>query len=770
MAEHYSAEQAAKRRKVRKGTHSCWECRRRKIRCQYASPDDAICIGCTSKGTACRSQEFDDDSAPSPTGKADPPMTHRLDRLELMMERLIDRMMPEQPGTMPDQLPARRNSAMSEGGESFLDVMEHSTAGDGPIAGLLAMRHYPAPMHPELDQPTPASEPAQEPAPAPAPPMPTPESGGTTSSAAQPFLRKRELPPAKHFWVCHVLTAVFPPQDAVDAIVAASPGAPYIVSMFHSRHDMLEGKGERVSDLSIIPPMSSHPTFLAKRLLQVLICIQQLPPTFDWQSLKPRESLSDTIMRMITTSTLATTNDDLIGYIEGLQCLVLQGFYHANAGNLRKAWISFRRALNLGQLMGIDHGDNRAFRSCSSKTNPDTLPSAAYLWYRIVAFDRYLSLLLNMPVGSHDDEVFTSEEATLYDTPAEQLEKTHAVLSAKIIERNQAAKKSRRQPSYAAAQTICLDLDAAAKAMSPSWWDEPRLDPFAAPDDSYEQTGRTILQIHHYTLVVLVHLPYMLHDPADARFDYSKRMCVQSSRALLKRFVAFRSFNSSAHSCRRVDYAALIAALTLMVSYLARRAGESAAEVEAGRAGDRELVKSARKRLQHVANVNGDKLSKQAVEIIGQMLPIMDKPVTGSSADAAAQQHNVQLGVPYLGTISVNPSDPTAIGRPDASTITNPALMCSNASLLPGLGLFGSGSAGPATAAAMPSGTIPNYGEGSMSMMEECIRLALPPRGASGAELDPELLPELTAEGSDWAFQGVDTAYWSLLNGGDEWL
>lgn len=51
-----SDEPAPKRRKVRKGTHSCWECRQRKVKCTFSSLDDAICITCHRRGTKCTSQ------------------------------------------------------------------------------------------------------------------------------------------------------------------------------------------------------------------------------------------------------------------------------------------------------------------------------------------------------------------------------------------------------------------------------------------------------------------------------------------------------------------------------------------------------------------------------------------------------------------------------------------------------------------------------------------------------------------------------------------
>jgi hypothetical protein len=52
---------SAKRRKVRKGTRSCWSCKRRKVRCVFRSDSDAVCFTCTRRGTNCVSQIFYDD-------------------------------------------------------------------------------------------------------------------------------------------------------------------------------------------------------------------------------------------------------------------------------------------------------------------------------------------------------------------------------------------------------------------------------------------------------------------------------------------------------------------------------------------------------------------------------------------------------------------------------------------------------------------------------------------------------------------------------------
>ena len=44
------------RRKLRKGTHSCSECRRRKVKCVFARFDSITCLVCERRGSRCTSQ------------------------------------------------------------------------------------------------------------------------------------------------------------------------------------------------------------------------------------------------------------------------------------------------------------------------------------------------------------------------------------------------------------------------------------------------------------------------------------------------------------------------------------------------------------------------------------------------------------------------------------------------------------------------------------------------------------------------------------------
>ena len=61
-------ETSIKKRKVRKGTQSCWECKRRKVRCIFTSPGDGTCMSCQHRRVPCVSQELPEDLCPAKPG------------------------------------------------------------------------------------------------------------------------------------------------------------------------------------------------------------------------------------------------------------------------------------------------------------------------------------------------------------------------------------------------------------------------------------------------------------------------------------------------------------------------------------------------------------------------------------------------------------------------------------------------------------------------------------------------------------------------------
>jgi hypothetical protein len=54
-----------------------------------------------------------------------------------------------------------------------------------------------------------------------------------------------------------------------------------------------------------------------------------------------------------------TTNEELIGGIESLECIMLESLYQVNIGNLRRGWVAGRRAMSVAQMMGLHRSDDQ---------------------------------------------------------------------------------------------------------------------------------------------------------------------------------------------------------------------------------------------------------------------------------------------------------------------------------------------------------------------------------------------------------------------------
>lgn len=132
------------------------------------------------------------------------------------------------------------------------------------------------------------------------------------------------------------------------------------------------------------------------------------------------------VMRHLTTAatTWVTTRDKMQGTAEALICIILEGIFETNAGNLRRAWAVYRRALTVAQLMGL----HRCPRPPPPRIDPTLEADPECLWFRIVYMDRYLSLLLGLPQGTTDQSI-GSPAVLRQDPPLGQFERHLTVLA-----------------------------------------------------------------------------------------------------------------------------------------------------------------------------------------------------------------------------------------------------------------------------------------------------------------------------------------------------
>lgn len=577
------------------------------------------------------------------------------------------------------------------------------------------------------------------------------------------------------------------------------------------------------------PAPDAHPVLLARHMLYIATFLQHLHPQFHQEmsglSERPRE-----IMKRLADNAISfvMTNDDLVGSIEGLECIFMESFYQLNSGNLRKGLLAIRRAMIIAQLMGCHRPQSRV--QCKV-LDPETGVYPQFIWFRLVVTERQLCLMMGLPQGTLDHSM-ASEAALANDTPMGRLERIHCVISSRILERNQSNPSSNE---FTLTQELDRELQEAAKGLPAKWWLTPNLAAIAHEQEMlFWEMRRLFHQICHYSLLNQLHLPYMLRSSSSTvrKYDYSRINCVNAAREVLSRFIAYQSFNRGAFCCRIIDFFSLMAALTLLLAHLdghRHRAASLASSQLQGtqtieaenilghqRPADRAMVEEAQESMEAVSRLNSDALSAQSADMLRQLLAIeadaakghahcaeTDVGVQASGAVRASDEARggdtsgaVCLYIPYFGTIKIaregvaawecRQLQPSATDTSQNETEATGA--CGEAgtdghsgtSRVEVIDLTSTGynDVNELSTEAGPSIRYPSIRSavlGDSSIAAQGVSRSS--SNVSEALLQQYEYPSLTAEVDDWMFQGVDMAFFDSLmrgirdddNDGTEW-
>lgn len=412
-------------------------------------------------------------------------------------------------------------------------------------------------------------------------------------------------------------------------------------------------------------------------MLHAATALQHLHPDFcegmQGLSMPPREmmrKLADIAINIVTT------NDNIIGCIEGLDCMITESWYHANGGNLRKGLITIRRAMTIAQLMGF----HRPGKAQCKIVEQDTKAYPEFVWSQIVSIERYLCLMLGVPQGTLDRSM--ASEATLAsDTLMGRLDRIHSVVTSRTLERNQSDPNSNE---FALTQELDGELQRASRGLPSSWWLTPNLASVVdQPEALFWDMRRLFHHLFHYNLLIQLHLPYMLRSSATGEnYDYSRITCVNSSLEILSRYVMFHSFNRIAFCCRTVDFFGLMAAMTLLIAHIDehRRSNPSLARPQRPwdhtmmtenllghqRPCDRALVEKALESMEEVSRLEGDAMSVQSSSLLRRLMAIeaetadekmhhdgVQVPVTEEAPYSPNSRDTVRVSIPYFGAIKI---------------------------------------------------------------------------------------------------------------------
>ncbi|MCJ1325267.1 hypothetical protein MMC10_001929 [Thelotrema lepadinum] len=605
---------------------------------------------------------------------------------------------------------------------------------------------------------------------------------------------------SKHERLSHFLHASLPSKEDTERICNATrhPSVLPHEAMTVPYVDLSQSDRRTQYDLLDVPERHEHPVLIARHMLLLATAIAHLDP----HCCDEIEGLSESprvIMERLAhlSISLVTTNDALLGSIEGLECIIIESVYQSTRGNLRRSWVSCRRAMGIAQLMALNRPEHHAQYQVFQ---PGVKHYPQLLWFRIVYFDRLICLMLGLSQGSLDQSM-ASDAMFDGDTPVGRLERIHCVIASRILERNESHPGSR---DLALTEDLDKELQRAARSQPSKWWLIPILNTTSTDSLTlFWGTRRLFAQVVHYSLLNQLHLPYMLRSSsAERSYEYSRITCINASREILSRFITLHSVNGISYSCRIIDFLTLMAAMTLLLAHLDSHFWGAENLLSHQYYSDRAMIEQTQETMEEVDRLNSDPLSAQSADLLRRLL-IIEAEAPDSHRQGARRVSVFNIGlatpsssaddddtilsmhIPYFGIIKI-----TREGI--SKEVTRSHIATSRLAGLQGVDrshTFSDESRSETQVHRSELGghsEIPN-GVQAVTSVDGSSQMTIPYTNASAQpgtltnstiamsgvdSLQTDLLdplweysthPGLAAEGEDWALQGIDLAFFESL-------
>jgi hypothetical protein len=777
-------EDATRLRKVRKGTRSCWHCKRRKVRCIFAYGDDTVCISCRRRGTTCVGQQYAEETAP-PLERAGRVADERIVRMEAMIEH-VARKVDGSSNTL-SEFPFGAGRIETEPGTAAC----RAQASRSDISAVLpAVQSLTTPQNLE-PCPQPASDWATTTAASTTPPLLTPVQ--TSPSFSSPFAYMPTSEGSQSHiirWAetSRLLYNALPSNDDVHRILTTDEAAILFIPtcLTAPEREQIGSSYNKSADLTVRPGPSTHPVLLARWMLKLANLLQTVLPHYTQSGDHGLSEPPMTILQRLVdnASNLVTTKDELINSAEALEAIMLEAIYQANIGNLRRAWVSFRRALTIAQLMELNGPDSRSTKVIDPSTQVDPF----YTWSRIVFVDRNFSLMLGLPQGCSDELVLPASSPQRDEGPTAELEIAHSEVAARIIRRNE----QRSLDDIGLTMAIDSQLQDVANRMPSGWWLAPSLKKHECCDTTnmFRVESHLTRQLFHYNLINQLHLPYLLGSKTSSdgyKYIYSRYACVAASRDIINRYLALPSIVRIVFCFRVTEFFVHMAAMTLLLAHLDSHRRPQEYDVHGGvvtnggnllthqRLADRATIELVLVNMKSKKGFSHDQLNIESHSLLSRLLAVEEAAAKSQIVPdvSAPETRLLSLTIPYFGVINIGPNGLHKQTSKHTPIWKEPATPGStNVSLGQEAARQGPPYDFPAHVPrennildpVFPNGYVPHNVTGfGIVQPQDPMALDVTVQPDIPEQLDLPLYPELMASADDWAFQGVDLAFFDSL-------
>ncbi|KAF2708550.1 hypothetical protein K504DRAFT_380369 [Pleomassaria siparia CBS 279.74] len=644
----------AVRKKMRKGTHSCFECRRRKIRCIFPPDNSDVCSECFARGSRCVDQEH---ASPDVIVDHRKNLRERVSRLEALVDSLledkVERSVTDTSSSKTPNMATRDTFPPTPLSSDASSAVVHNALQNTQRAPSDRGHHIPIlsifedALNDAEDQARTCPSLRES---LPVPGVPQQERITVTCKNLDDMMEENSLNyQAKRERAKQALMATLPPYDQLNKILASNSEW---WQTWRRKCSGTSTSGQSLSSFASKALADGNIGAIGTVVLSVAICSADEGDVDRYIETVDRWVLSD---------------DEYAATLEGMECLILKAKWYADVGQPRRAWIAHRKGLMYIQLMGLHR----------KRTT-----SAAHesVWWSLYHGDRFLSLLLGLPYGvsdSHCDLSLPDMPDGPYMAPLVFINKV-SFLAGKVIDRNQGI----AEQSYAWALQLDQELEDIWKQLDPAWLEFSEL-LADVEKNAAELRERLMAQIIYHQIRVYLHLPFMLKSQSNSRFAYSRTACLTGSREVLRMYQALRTGAvQPLYECKAVDFIGFTAAVLIQLglfNFGAAKGALSAKEKES----DVRLIEISIDIFRRASSEKGGKVALQSAEVLEKMLSKfkMDfaqgggKPPGGGCGGGGDCVDLTEFVIPYFGTISIRRGGRPTMPSPVSNSRTTPVTL-----------------------------------------------------------------------------------------------
>ncbi|RMZ73978.1 c6 finger domain [Pyrenophora seminiperda CCB06] len=646
------------RKKMRKGTHSCFECRRRKIRCIFQADNPDVCSECFARGSRCIDQEH---ANPEVIVDHRKNLRERVSRLEALVDTLLEDKTVKseshshsQSQSLADTSSPKPNNVYTKDTFPPTPLSTESSSNIFQLSNnqrAVSDRGHHVPILSAFEDALNDAEAQAKARGNPQPKSMTPKSGPAPDERYT-IESRHDDDIAVGITIAHSAKR----ERAKQGLIAMLPPFDQLTKILNSNSEWWQTWRRKCSGTSgteqTLPRFAAHALTTGNiGAIATVVLAVGISSSNDYDD---AERYFEAVDRWFLS------DDEYAASLEGMECLILKSKWYADVGQPRRAWIAYRKALMYAQLMGLHR------KRTSSAAHES-------IWWSLYHGDRFLSLLLGLPYGisdAHCDLTMPELSEGPYLHPMIVMTKL-SQLAGKVIDRNQGV----AEQSFAWALQLDQELEDLWKRLDPAWIDYTEL--LADADTNAAELRERIMgQMVFHQIRVYLHLPFMLKSASNSRFSYSRTACLNGSREVLRLYQSLRTGTvQPLYECKAIDFIGFTAAVLIQLGLLnttmhVQSSGTpSAKDIEE----DVRLIEVSIDIFRRASSEKGGRVAAQSAQVLEKMMG----KFKGTSDELDGPPEQSDFVIPYFGTISIKRGGQVVKKAPSPPSSASPCMMSS---------------------------------------------------------------------------------------------